>query len=389
MKSRFLGIILIALGLLLNVYFLEYLFSVNKQIETEVYRSLIWLFDIFLVVIGIFQYRSNFTINRKYILFSSISLLIFIVFIEIFFRIGSTFFLSTSDRIIDEYYGWVCKPNYKKEIKYKGYGDKQILYSTKMNGFRSWHKIDPNKKRVFVLGDSMTQGLKVNDNRNYYDILAEQLGDSFQVFSYGCGGYGSLQEYMILDKYFDIIDPDIIIIQTSSNDISDNYLDLEKISLGNNNFMRRPYLINGDIEYHYPYPGNKFIVFLQKNFISFKFLSGRLRIFELLIANKNIDETNSLYSLALETTEQIFKLIKQRIGEKKLFVFESDKNQFINKICKKLDIEFIDTIQNDIIRAQIEGLKINGLPYDSHWNDTGNEIVGNSLSKTIKLYFSS
>ena len=53
--------------------------------------------------------------------------------------------------------------------------------------------------------------------------MAEQLGDSFQVFSYGCGGYGSLQEYMILDKYFDIIDPDIIIIQTSSNDISDNY----------------------------------------------------------------------------------------------------------------------------------------------------------------------
>ena len=40
---------------------------------------------------------------------------------------------------------WVCKPNYKKEMKYKGYGDKKILYSTKMYGFRSWHKIDPNK----------------------------------------------------------------------------------------------------------------------------------------------------------------------------------------------------------------------------------------------------
>ena len=166
------------------------------------------------------------------------------------------------------------------------------------------------------------------------------MGYSFQVFSYGCGGYGSLQEYMILDKYIDIIDPNIIIIQTSSNDISDNYLDLEKISLANNNFMLRPYLINGDIEYYYPYPGNKFFVFLQKNFVSFKFLSGRLRIFELLIANKNIDKTSSLYSLALETTEQIFKLIKQRIGEKKLFVFGSDENQFINKICKCVDYLF-------------------------------------------------
>ena len=43
-------------------------------------------------------------------------------------------------------------------------------------------------------------------------------------------------------------------------------------------------------------------------------------------------------------------------------------------------------VPNDILIAQNKGLIINGLPYDSHWNDIGNRIAGQSIFKAISSY---
>ena len=54
----------------------------------------------------------------------------------------------------------------------------------------------------------MTQALDASDDQTYFSIAGKILGST--VFAYGCSGYGTLQEYMILDRYIDEIRPDHI-----------------------------------------------------------------------------------------------------------------------------------------------------------------------------------
>ena len=91
----------------------------------------------------------------------------------------------------------------------------------------------------------MTQAVEVSDDQTYYSRLKRLL--DIEVFAYGGGGYGTLQEFLIFDKYVDLIKPDIVLWQFSNNDIINNAPDLEAASTINNNGLVRPYLVNGHI----------------------------------------------------------------------------------------------------------------------------------------------
>ncbi|OGW74633.1 MAG: hypothetical protein A2Z72_06215 [Omnitrophica bacterium RBG_13_46_9] len=115
------------------------------------------------------------------------------------------------------------------------------------------------KYKIFVVGDSVTNGYGVEEKNMYYSIIGKEL--DAEIFVYGGRGYGTLQEYMVIDRYFDEINPDLVILQTYGNDFINNLWELETASFFNKNLMIRPYLINGKFEYRFP-----------------KFL-GRLRVF--------------------------------------------------------------------------------------------------------------
>jgi len=103
---------------------------------------------------------------------------------------------------------------------------------------------------VLFIGDSYTHAVEVSRTKTYYEILATYL--PFECFAYGAAGYGTLQEYLLLEKYMNIIDPDNIILQLCSNDIIDNYSAMEKISTYKVG-KKRPYLNKyGDIIYETP-----------------------------------------------------------------------------------------------------------------------------------------
>jgi hypothetical protein len=56
-------------------------------------------------------------------------------------------------------------------------------------------------------------------------VLGRALGA--ESFAYGVMGYGTLQQYMILDRYLDEIQPGLIILQMCSNDLINNSLSVE------------------------------------------------------------------------------------------------------------------------------------------------------------------
>jgi lysophospholipase L1-like esterase len=101
------------------------------------------------------------------------------------------------------------------------------------------------KRKILVLGDSYTEGLGIPNK----DLYAVRLGDELgaEIFSYGAGGYGTLQEYLALDRFVDEVKPDLIVLQVCRNDFINNLPELQEASYYNNNPFIRPYLIDGKI----------------------------------------------------------------------------------------------------------------------------------------------
>jgi len=175
--------------------------------------------------------------------------------------------------VLESKIGWRAKENYNHEgVMYSL--DRQpyeISISTDENGFRNTPK-KTGAGSILIVGDSFTQSVEVSDDKTYYAYLGEALGRD--VYAYGMAGYGTLQEYMILEEYMERINPVMVILQFCSNDFIDNEITLER----NANYyvgLERPYLTD-DLAVENQHPLNAVGQFINEtNFL--KFCSGKWR----------------------------------------------------------------------------------------------------------------
>ena len=207
-----------------------------------------------------------------------------------------------------------------------------------------------------------------------------------ELFAYGCGGYGSLQEYLILDKYIDQIKPDIILWQFSSNDLVNNHFKLES-SAPNNNHMVRPYL-GLDGKMFYAYPKMKYeLEWLSKASKFIQSVSIRVSIVLAERNNYGNHETDSRPDYPSETaliTAQIMGMVKKRSGNTPVVAFNAndkswDKDVFKNS-CNSIGIYYISEISEAIEEQKKSGNVVDGTPYDPHWNDLGHAIAGKIIA---------
>lgn len=321
------------------------------------------------------------------VLFSIITIIIFLFLLEggvrLFYLVSGK--IKPKARHLSEKYGWVSVPNIKSKKRFKGYG--KISYSTKQYGFRLFGDIKTNKTRILVIGDSQTNARKVSDGEAYYHYIKKNTDT--EVFAYGVGGYGSLQEYMILDKYYNLIKPDIIIWQFSNNDFINNSWKLECICRNNNSHMTRPYYIDGKIEWKYPHRS-----WIYRNILRHSYLIKLFNIkLNIILAGKLVERDvdllsldNPLFDRALKTTLEIMKLVRKRVGDTPVIAFlaafipkPTNTNMIFSNTCKECGIYYIYSIPGAIDKALKSGLKVNGMPYDPHWNNVGHSIVGKIL----------
>jgi hypothetical protein len=153
---------------------------------------------------------------------------------------------------VDAELGWRATENYRHEDTRESSDGRPyaVKISQNQQGFRIFGQRSSGKPRVFVVGDSFTQATEVSDDKTYYSIMARLL--DLEIFAYGVGGYGSLQEWLIFDKYFDFVNPHLVLWQYSTNDFINNSPELETASRINNNGMVRPYWVNHQISYVLP-----------------------------------------------------------------------------------------------------------------------------------------
>ena len=169
---------------------------------------------------------------------------------------------------------------------------------------------------MLLVGDSMTHTLsRTSPGDMYYAILSQRLG--VQVFAYAGTGYGTLQEYLAVDRYLDTVKPDLVVLQTSFNDIVNNSWALEVRSHQNNNFAFRPYLEAGHIAYRFPsrvYHRSSSRIRLSYLLASEGALLGAMMSSKGILNTAERDHTSQWLRQSALVTEQIIVMLKARLG---------------------------------------------------------------------------
>ncbi len=372
--------VFILIGVFCNQWTLGALFSPDGKIDNLSNRIIIWVFDLAFILSGILiiKHRSLF---RKIILSTMWIAVMFFIFMETNLRFQALLlhYPAFPNPKISRYLGWETAADIHWKGMHEGYGE--IRYSTTRYGFRLFGDINTNKRKVFVIGDSYTEASTVSDGETYYDYLKKHA-NNVEVFAYGCDGYGSLQEYMILDKYFDMIKPDIILWQFCSNDIINNDHKLESLSIRNNNLLRRPYYMNGKIVWLHPTSAYSRIYSIIKHsyFLRRMFITSARRFSS--VENRTLYD-HALFKKGIETTSEIMRLVKQRARDIPIIAFSVNETEYSKgvffAICRSYGIYWINGVPEAISEAKKSGKKVDNEPYNGHWNRTGHAIAGEEI----------
>lgn len=384
------GIALVAAGCVLNEWLLVKYFSPGGFM-LPFRRSLIRFFDLVSIGAGLFLLlsRVRLRISGKAVVLVCMMGAVTLVALEVglrgFFAVKNRWVRQKND--FSTSLGWKTTENYHFKGRSPGYGI--IDYSTTNDGFRAFGDVHTPKIRILVLGDSSTQAFQVSDGDTYYDFLRKKR-DDVEIFAYGAGGYGSLQEYLILDAFYDRIQPDLILWQFDGNDLINNSFELESRS-PDNNHMTRPYLIGGQVEMRYPVQtGNWITRWAQSSYVMrFLQVSGQALARESLSrqAESLLQKDNSFLTEAMAITAEIMRRVKTRAGKTPIVAFcvggQQLQGPFYERMCRESGIHFVPGVTEAVMETQARGVVVSGVEkgrqVDSHFNAVGHAIMGQKL----------
>jgi GDSL-like Lipase/Acylhydrolase family len=303
---------------------------------------------------------------------------------------------NLSSITFDQQLGWRATPNYRfSGIRRSSDGSEySVDISQDENGFRMYGDLRLSAPRVFVIGDSFTQAVQVSDDKTFYAPLKAL---NMNVFAYGASGYGSLQEFMILDKYFDVIKPDLIIWEYSTNDIVNNSPELEAASTNNNNDMVRPYWVDGAV--HYILPRNHAttlrMLALRYSRLSYIILN-RLDTLRAMLRLRTVEMDSSpgepfhpQFLRALAATDGIIGLVRKRAGQVPIVgftvgadpIYGPEYIEGFHEVSQNHGVILAD-VEGPVLAAEQQGTVVRAAD-GSHWNEKGHHIAGLALTKFL------
>jgi lysophospholipase L1-like esterase len=304
--------------------------------------------------------------------------------------------------LYDSELGWTLKKEFKYTYKEKDLYNNQYssFYSTNSFGARSYiQKVHSNKInqsiKILVVGDSFTMDPYVGNNEMWYSILANKISkntkQNVEVLAFGGGGYGSLQQLLLLQRYKKDIhnfSPNIFILQFCSNDFANNSFNIEKASFALSQYMRRPYLINNEIYYY----NGLFTYFFQKNILTreSRIFAQSIFLFEFLmkkyfLSNSNI--TQDKMNEAKDITQNILTKIRNLYPNTESYIFScsnntSDLNSDWKKLAKQSNFIILEESSNFIDKASNLNTKI-FYKDGGHLNLLGNLLWGDLIYEDI------
>jgi hypothetical protein len=115
-------------------------------------------------------------------------------------------------------FGWFPPKNTTRRFAW----DRTTTITHNSHGFRSPEPETNNKPGIMFLGDSFTWGFDVEAYERFTDKLQSRHPE-WQIHNLGVSGYGTDQEFLLLQSYFDVYTPRaVILVYCTDNDWRDN-----------------------------------------------------------------------------------------------------------------------------------------------------------------------
>jgi hypothetical protein len=291
---------------------------------------------------------------------------------------------------LDDELGWIPEKNYqiiKTEKDAAGIKHKTEFYSTNEYGFREWGDLN-GKLKILVIGDSFTGDSYTSDNDAYFNITGSILGS--EIFAVGAGGYGTFQEYLLLKRYVNIIEPNILVLQFCPNDFGNNSINAERNTITRNQSLLRPYLTEEGLKFR---EDRKIYTYLlKKSFLLRRVIEPRVQKFQYKLYggySKEKSPNEDIFNESVKITNNIFKLINDGLSDKilKLSFSSSTKNTETTNIWKNICLNNnfipIENVSLAVEKAKKDGKTVY-VSDDNHWNILGHRIAGEQLALEIK-----
>lgn len=293
--------------------------------------------------------------------------------------------------VLDDARGWRVCPHFSfRGTRTDMKGDEQVIQiRTDGNGFRVNRDSSTGTTcTIMFVGDSFTMALDASDEAAYYGRLSGQLNAT--TYAYGAGGYGTLQELMVIREFYPLVQPDIVILQLCGNDIINNSYELEAASRRNNNAMRRPYADrSGRIFYAMPggfprqLPAVRHAINKHSRLLYFVF--SRMDRLQSLTGTSVEDIIHSQgmryppYRDAVETTRYLLRQIRDSVpAHVPVFAFCVDDNQELPRLVTEADMEFIHGVPEALAEAESNGITTRASD-GAHWSENGHAIAARVL----------
>jgi lysophospholipase L1-like esterase len=289
--------------------------------------------------------------------------------------------------------GWATRASYARTYAQSTF--RRTPYVVNFSQNASGLRVCPGSgKKMLVVGDSDTEAWEVSDGKQYYCVAARDLNAT--AVAYGAGGFGSLQERMVLDRLIPSEQPDLIVVQIGSNDFINNDYDLEKVSFTNNHSMMRPYWRSGRIEYRWP--SHFFPDWVEEARSQSRLLTNWYnRKLAAVVAKSpgveaEIDKTGASHPgflRAAAETREIFAQIKTIAGGRSLIALATDLKEPYQSAYRQmfhdLGIVLIEDAGVAANRAYEQGVDVY-VRDARHWNETGHRIYGDALAQAIRSH---
>jgi hypothetical protein len=125
--------------------------------------------------------------------------------------------------------GWVLRPGVTGRFTKEGNAFVKVSDSGWRDREHALHK-PAEVYRIAVLGDSYSEAMQVARDETYWALLPGRLqacgfqpGKKIEVLNFGVSGYGTAQEYVVLQSTAMRYAPDMVLLQfTNGNDVHDN-----------------------------------------------------------------------------------------------------------------------------------------------------------------------
>jgi lysophospholipase L1-like esterase len=256
----------------------------------------------------------------------------------------------------DEELGWFPIENTSKEFT----GTRLIHVKSNTDGFRDAEHGTKKKKRIAFLGDSFVWGYDVEYGERFTEYLQQRMPD-WEIINMGVSGYSTDQELILIKKWFDHYEPDIVFLVFCDNDWLGNRTNKMY------NYYKSYFSFTGDKLIEHGAPIEK----STRYFITKYPILMRSRLVQYII---EITRPKTIYvkDPATALVEEINTFIESK-GARFYIAFTNDNGMADHsELCKIRNIPYL--LLTNEFRYQKNGY---------HWTPEGHEFVSNKIYKFL------